>query len=112
MTAYLLWLGLEEAELSLWRGAGALAGIGATFAYPRLHAVAGALTSWRCSPHLSRFHLSQPTHARRGRRACLPCTALRVLKRVSGMPALCHCQQHAMRLSANQGWKKTSEDVA
>jgi hypothetical protein len=42
MTAYLHWLGVAEAELSLWRGAGALAGVGATFAYPRLHAEQGA----------------------------------------------------------------------
>ncbi|KAK9837511.1 hypothetical protein WJX81_007687 [Elliptochloris bilobata] len=45
MTAYLRWLGLAEAELSLWRGAGALAGIGATFAYPRLHAAVGVEAS-------------------------------------------------------------------
>jgi len=42
MTAYLHWLGVAEAEISLWRGAGALAGVGATFAYPRLHAGQGA----------------------------------------------------------------------
>ena len=44
MTAYLRWLGVAEAELSLWRGAGALAGIAATFAYPRLHRAAGTGT--------------------------------------------------------------------
>lgn len=44
MTAYLRWLGVAEAELSLWRGAGALAGVAATFAYPRLHRAAGTGT--------------------------------------------------------------------
>lgn len=44
MTAYLRWLGVAEAELSLWRGAGAVAGVAATFAYPRLHRAAGMWT--------------------------------------------------------------------
>ena len=69
MTAYLRWLGVAEAELSLWRGAGALAGVAATFAYPRLHRAAGTSgdtaccnqrkprgnfhedTAWQASPH-------------------------------------------------------------
>ena len=36
MTAYLYWSGMGEAELSIYRGAGALSGIAATIAYPPL----------------------------------------------------------------------------
>ena len=40
-TAYLNWRGLSEAELSVYRGLGALAGILATFAFPHLHSSLG-----------------------------------------------------------------------
>ena len=78
MTAYLLWLGLTEAELSLWRAAGALAGIGATFAYPRLHAVAGAPTSLVLLAVLDRVpalptRICTPRQARLPPLHCSPC---------------------------------------
>ncbi|KAK9815567.1 hypothetical protein WJX72_006024 [[Myrmecia] bisecta] len=41
MTAYLKWGSMTEAELSLWRGAGALSGIAATFTFPLLRSRAG-----------------------------------------------------------------------
>jgi iron-regulated transporter 1 len=37
MTAYLKWSGLKEAELSIYRGFGALSGIAATLVFPALH---------------------------------------------------------------------------
>lgn len=37
MTAYLKWQGMSEAELSLWRGAGAVSGLLSTVAFPMLH---------------------------------------------------------------------------
>ena len=41
MTAYLKWRGMLETTLSLYRAAGALAGIGATLVFPALHARSG-----------------------------------------------------------------------
>merc|ERR1712130_786537 len=41
MTAYLNWKGMSEAELSLYRGLGALAGVSATFAFPTPQAKVG-----------------------------------------------------------------------
>ncbi|CAK0739466.1 hypothetical protein CVIRNUC_001168 [Coccomyxa viridis] len=41
MTAYLKWRGMLETTLSLYRAAGALAGIGATLCFPGLHAKLG-----------------------------------------------------------------------
>lgn len=43
MTAYLRWRGMLETTLSLYRAAGAVAGIGATFCFPLLHAKLGML---------------------------------------------------------------------
>ena len=43
MTAYLKWRGMLETTLSLYRAAGALAGIGATLCFPGLHAKLGVL---------------------------------------------------------------------
>ena len=43
MTAYLKWRGMLETTLSLYRAAGALAGIGATLCFPGLHARLGVL---------------------------------------------------------------------
>ena len=43
MTAYLKWRGMLETTLSLYRAAGALAGIGATLCFSALHARLGAL---------------------------------------------------------------------
>ena len=37
MTAYLKWQGMTEAELSLYRGAGAISGLLATVVFPMLH---------------------------------------------------------------------------
>lgn len=49
MTAYLNWKGMSEAELSLYRGLGALAGVSATFAFPTLQAKVGRrLPSDKC----------------------------------------------------------------
>ena len=45
MTAYLKWRGMLETTLSLYRAAGALAGIGATLCFSALHARLGALAS-------------------------------------------------------------------
>jgi hypothetical protein len=45
MTAYMKWRGLTETVLSLYRGAGALAGIASTVVFPRLHADFGELLS-------------------------------------------------------------------
>lgn len=41
MTAYLKWVGMTEAELSLYRGAGAVSGLLATAVFPFLHRPAG-----------------------------------------------------------------------
>ena len=43
MTAYLKWRGMLETTLSLYRAAGALAGIGATLCFPGMHAKLGVL---------------------------------------------------------------------
>lgn len=37
MTAYLKWQGMTEAELSLYRGAGALSGLLSTTVFPTIH---------------------------------------------------------------------------
>jgi Ferroportin1 (FPN1) len=50
MTAYLKWLGMSEAVLSLFRGLGAVAGVAATFSYPLLHNKTGAFTLSECLP--------------------------------------------------------------
>ena len=47
MTAYLKWKGMLEVTLSLYRAAGALAGIGATLCFPGLHARLGMLLPHR-----------------------------------------------------------------
>ena len=47
MTAYLKWRGMLETTLSLYRAAGALAGIGATLCFPGLHARLGMLLPHR-----------------------------------------------------------------
>ena len=44
MTAYLKWRGMLETTLSLYRAAGALAGIGATLCFSALHARLGVLS--------------------------------------------------------------------
>lgn len=41
MTAYLKWQGMSEAELSLYRGAGAISGLLATVVFPMLHSRLG-----------------------------------------------------------------------
>jgi Ferroportin1 (FPN1) len=43
MTAYLKWRGMSEAELSIYRGLGAIAGLSATVAFPSLRRKAGAI---------------------------------------------------------------------
>ena len=40
-TAYLNWRGMSEAELSIYRGLGAIAGISATFIFPPMHGKLG-----------------------------------------------------------------------
>ena len=40
-TAYLNWRGMSEAELSIYRGLGAIAGISATFIFPPMHGQLG-----------------------------------------------------------------------
>lgn len=37
MTAYLKWQGMTEAELSLYRGAGAISGLLSTTVFPTIH---------------------------------------------------------------------------
>ncbi len=51
MTAYLKWRGMLETTLSLYRAAGALAGIGATVCFPALHARLGTLNLLTQHPH-------------------------------------------------------------
>lgn len=41
MTAYLKWQGMTEAELSLYRGAGAISGLLSTLVFPPVHNKAG-----------------------------------------------------------------------
>lgn len=41
-TAYLKWRGMSEAELSIFRGLGALAGVSVTFLFPRIYPRLGA----------------------------------------------------------------------
>lgn len=45
MTAYLKWQGMTEAELSLYRGAGAVSGLLSTLVFPSLHHAAGLKTT-------------------------------------------------------------------
>ncbi len=42
MTAYLKWQGMSEAELSLYRGAGAVSGLLSTVVFPTIHKRTGA----------------------------------------------------------------------
>lgn len=51
-TAYLKWRGMSEAELSLFRGLGAVAGISATLVFPRLHTGFGEPPD-SCQPGIS-----------------------------------------------------------
>lgn len=44
MTAYLKWQGMSEAELSLYRGVGAISGLLATVVFPALHKRLGGLS--------------------------------------------------------------------
>ena len=37
MTAYLKWKGMSEVRLSVFRGLGALLGVGSTFSFPWMH---------------------------------------------------------------------------
>ncbi len=55
MTAYLKWRGMLETTLSIYRAAGALAGIGATMCFPALHARLGMLKCSQHPPHT--FHV-------------------------------------------------------
>ena len=52
MTAYLKWRGMLETTLSIYRAAGALAGIGATMCFPEMHSRLGVLNSlaWHSLP--------------------------------------------------------------
>lgn len=52
MTAYLKWKGKSEAELSVYRGLGALAGVAATVVFPFLHQNLGGIhfCLWSSSP--------------------------------------------------------------
>lgn len=51
MTAYLKWRGLSETALSLYRAAGALAGIASTLAFPAIQQRLGARPA-RCWPSI------------------------------------------------------------
>ena len=49
MTAFLRWCGMSEAELSLYRGLGALAGLAATALFPPLRARIGRCAGYACT---------------------------------------------------------------
>jgi len=52
MTAYLKWQGMSEAELSLYRGAGAVSGLLSTVVFPTIHKQTGASAVLRYCPTL------------------------------------------------------------
>ena len=90
MTAYLKWQGMSEAELSLYRGAGAISGLLATVVFPALHKRLGELS-------LNALFLVYVTAMGVQGNTKFVTTMSRIIHLLNVEPGRCQCESHAMK---------------